>query len=193
MPNAGFNHTCLAVITIDSVIEKDEKDESTLKKKNKWLNVLLWTSNVFWFWRRISFFNKRLKKFPKHQKFALCKRLTCHGYPFKLSYLYPLEYKGILGAKLSTSYIAYQSVFIYMVKQKSLPWWKKSHNGKVFRRNVLATPSPSPPHPAPPRPAPQKILTTPDKDSKKKKISHNKRKIITAKEKSSQQKIIKIK
>ena len=35
MPNAGFNHRCLAVITIDSVIEKDEKDESTLKKKNK--------------------------------------------------------------------------------------------------------------------------------------------------------------
>ena len=35
MPKAGFNHTCLAVITIDSVIEKDEKDESTLKKKKK--------------------------------------------------------------------------------------------------------------------------------------------------------------
>ena len=32
MPKAGFNHTCLAVITIDSVIEKDE---STLKKKKK--------------------------------------------------------------------------------------------------------------------------------------------------------------
>ena len=56
MPKAGFNHTCLAVITIDSVIEKDEKDESTLKKKKKWLNVLLWTSNIFWFWRRIIFY-----------------------------------------------------------------------------------------------------------------------------------------
>ena len=32
MPKAGFNHTCLVVITIDSVIEKDE---STLKKKKK--------------------------------------------------------------------------------------------------------------------------------------------------------------
>ena len=45
IPKAGSNHTCVAVITIDSALKKEEKyypqNVNTLKKK--WLGILLET------------------------------------------------------------------------------------------------------------------------------------------------------
>ena len=49
MPKAGSNHTCLAVIITDSVIEKDEnyylqvflKEWKYIEKEKKWLDILL--------------------------------------------------------------------------------------------------------------------------------------------------------
>ena len=65
MPKAGSNYICFAVITIDSVLKKDEnyylkvflKNVNTLKKK--WLDLLL-KIQVFFGWVFLRFLERKI-------------------------------------------------------------------------------------------------------------------------------------
>ena len=109
------NHTCLAVINLDSALKEGKnyypqvflKECKYIKKKvirNITQDIVMVSGNSD---EEKLFLNKRLKKFQKRDEVLLC-----NIFPF-LDYPYTLDYKKVLLTILITSYTAYQSLFAF--------------------------------------------------------------------------------
>ena len=113
IPSVGSNHTCLAVISLDSTLKKDDNCyPQVFLKECKYIELKVIrhiTQDIEIFPRIVFFFNEHLKKFQKHDKAFLCKLFLY------LDYAYTLGYKKVLFTILITRYTAYKSIFALLL------------------------------------------------------------------------------
>ena len=161
----GSNHTCLAVISLDSALKKDKNyfsqmflKESKYIEKRKLLAILLRTQKLL-----VAFLvkNNFFVKTNAQERFTRMKHLCSIDLSL---YLYALDCKQFLLTALNLNCIAYQSFFLRFTK--TVHFEQKNSQEKYSHSQ-------------------RKILTTKENFSHKDKNSHGERNIVTSKEKFS--------